>query len=53
VSAINIDGDNTRKQKAYAGVRWGNYNLGHLYLEAGLGRAQFVNSSRWQQQSQV
>jgi hypothetical protein len=53
VSAINIDGDNTRKQKAYAGVRWGNYNLGHLYLEAGLGRAQFVNSSCWQQQSQV
>lgn len=53
VSAKNIDGYAARKQKASAGVRWGNYNLGHLYLEAGSGRAQFVNSSRWQQQSQL
>jgi hypothetical protein len=53
VSAKDIDGYDQRKEKLSAGVRWGNYNLGHLYLEAGQGRAKFMNNSQWKQQSQM
>ena len=53
VSAKDIDGHDQRKEKLSAGVRWGNYNLGHLYLEAGQGRALFINSSQWKQQTQM
>ena len=53
VSAKDIDGYDQRKEKLSAGVRWGNYNLGHLYLEAGQGRAKFMNSRSLKQQSQM
>jgi hypothetical protein len=53
VSAEDIDGYDQRKQKLSAGVRWGNYNLGHLYLELGQGRAQFIGSSVWTHQTQT
>jgi Zn-dependent protease with chaperone function len=53
VSAEDIDGYDQRKQKLSAGVRWGNYNLGHLYLEMGQGRAQFIGSSVWTHQTQT
>jgi Zn-dependent protease with chaperone function len=53
VNAKNIDGLDSRKQKASAGVRWGNYNLGHLYLEAGQGRLKSRGQSAWDKQQQV
>jgi Zn-dependent protease with chaperone function len=53
VSAKDIDGYDQRKEKLSAGVRWGNFNLGHLYLEAGQGRAKFMNISSLKQQSQM
>jgi hypothetical protein len=53
VSAENIDGYDQRKEKLSAGVRWGNYNLGHLYLEMGQGRAQVNRSSVWTHQTQT
>lgn len=53
VSAEDMDGYGQRKQKLSAGVRWGNYNLGHLYLEMGQGRATFYRSDVWKNQTQM
>jgi hypothetical protein len=30
-----------------AGLRWGNFSEGHLYLEAGQGRAIFNSGGPW------
>jgi hypothetical protein len=46
VSAQDMDNSERKKQKLAAGLRWGNFSQGHLYLEAGQGRARF-NSSPW------
>ena len=53
VSSKDIDGYDQRKQKLSAGVRWGNFNLGHLYLETGQGRAHFIGSPVWTRQTQT
>jgi Zn-dependent protease with chaperone function len=47
VSAQDMDNSERKKQKLAAGLRWGNFSQGHLYLEAGQGRARFNNSSPW------
>ena len=47
VSAQDIDNAQRKKQKFAGGVRWGDFQRGHLYLEAGQGRAKFNADSGW------
>ena len=47
VSAQSMDYSELKKQKLSAGLRWGNFSQGHLYLEAVQGRARFNSSSPW------
>ena len=47
VSAKEMDNSGRVKQKFAAGLRWGNFSEGHLYLETGQGRALFNSSSPW------
>jgi hypothetical protein len=53
VSAQDIDNEKRKKQKYVAGLRWGNFNTGHLYLEAGAGQARFKDSSSWRSKEQL
>lgn len=48
VSASELDTTGLQKQKLSAGLRWGDYNNGHLYLEAGPARAKPGASAAWQ-----
>jgi len=47
VSAQDMDYSERKKQKWAAGLRWGNFSQGHLYLEAGQGRAMFIKNGEW------
>ena len=47
VSAQDMDNSERKKQKLAAGLRWGNFSEGHLYLEAGQGRALFNSGGPW------
>jgi len=47
VSAQDMDDSERKKQKLAAGVRWGNFTNSHLYLEAGQGRAIFIQNGTW------
>lgn len=47
VSAQDIDNRGRAKQKLASGLRWGNFSQGHLYLEAGQGRAIFNSGGPW------
>ncbi len=47
VSAQDRDNSERKKQKLAAGLRWGNFSEGHLYLEAGQGRAIFNGGGPW------
>ncbi|MSQ65097.1 MAG: hypothetical protein EXR37_01885 [Limnohabitans sp.] len=47
VSAQDMDNSVREKQKFAAGLRWGNFSEGHLYLEAGQGRARFNSGGPW------
>ena len=53
VSAHGMIDDHRRKQKILAGVRWGNFNSGHLYLEAGEGQARFRANGPWKTKNTV
>ena len=52
VSAKDLSTNTADKQKLSLGLRWGDYNNGHLYLEAGPARAR-VGTSGWQNNNQV
>ena len=47
VSAEDLNNSVRKKQKLSIGLRWGNFNSGHLYLEAGQGRAKFKRNQDW------
>ena len=47
VSAEDLNNSIRKKQKLSIGLRWGNFNSGHLYLEAGQGRAKFNRNQDW------
>ena len=47
VSAEDLNNSVRKKQKLSIGLRWGNFNSGHLYLEAGQGRAKFNRNQDW------
>ena len=47
VSAQDMDNSERKKQKLATGLRWGNFSQGHLYLEAGQGRAIFNSGGPW------
>jgi hypothetical protein len=47
VSAQDVDNSERKKLKLATGLRWGNFSQGHLYLEAGQGRARFNSDSPW------
>lgn len=47
VSAEDLNNSIQKKQKLSIGLRWGNFNSGHLYLEAGQGRAKFNRNQAW------
>lgn len=47
VSAQDLDNQARKKQKLTAGLRWGSFSQGHLYLEAGQGRAIFNSGDPW------
>jgi Zn-dependent protease with chaperone function len=47
VSAQDLDYSERKKQKLATGLRWGNFSQGHLYLEAGQGRAMFIKNGAW------
>ena len=47
VSAQDMDNSERKKQKLAAGLRCGNFSEGHLYLEAGQGRALFNSGGPW------
>jgi hypothetical protein len=53
VSAQDMDYSERQKKKMSAGVRWGNFNAGHLYLGAGTGQARFKDSDSWRSKEQV
>ena len=53
VSARDMDYSERQKKKMSAGVRWGNFNSGHLYLEAGQGRAKFSSKTGWVNNDQM
>lgn len=53
VSAQDMDYSERQKKTMSAGLRWGNFNSGHLYLEAGQGRAKFSSKTGWVNNDQL